>query len=112
MWLSQWYVQCSHMGCPSCNDFQEPFFNKTMLGLTQKGCYKAVSALLLPFLSLPDPQFVTNRAYLRSFGSAIWASHEFERTRGKVTTNMKRNVSRHTELGCLNARSYRIVHSR
>ncbi|GFU36867.1 transposable element Tcb2 transposase [Trichonephila clavipes] len=30
---------------------------------------------------------------------------------GKVTTNMEQNVSRHhTELVCLNARSYRIVH--
>ncbi|GFV97333.1 transposable element Tcb1 transposase [Trichonephila clavipes] len=48
-----------------------------------------------------------------SFGTASWASHEFERTRGKVTANMKRNVSRHhTEFVCLNARSYRIVHSR
>ncbi|GFX11575.1 uncharacterized protein TNCV_5141501 [Trichonephila clavipes] len=36
----------------------------------------------------------------------------FERTRGKVTANMERNVSRHhTELLCLNAQSYRIVHS-
>ncbi|GFT74018.1 hypothetical protein TNCV_3707541 [Trichonephila clavipes] len=35
---------------------QEPFFNKKILGLTQQGCHKIVSALLLPFLSLPDPQ--------------------------------------------------------
>ncbi|GFW37643.1 hypothetical protein TNCV_415291 [Trichonephila clavipes] len=42
-----------------------------------------------------------------------WESHEFERTRVKVTTNMERNVSRHhTELVRLNAPSYRIVHSR
>ncbi|GFT52391.1 transposable element Tcb1 transposase [Trichonephila clavipes] len=59
------------------------------------------------------PRFVSNRAYLGSFGMASWASHEFERTRGKVTANMERNVSRHhTELVCLNARSYRIVHLR
>ncbi|GFW90071.1 uncharacterized protein TNCV_3485231 [Trichonephila clavipes] len=47
----------------------------------------------------------------------IWdgdlATQEFERTRGKVTANMERNVSRHhAELVRLNARSYRIVHSR
>ncbi|GFY00445.1 transposable element Tcb2 transposase [Trichonephila clavipes] len=49
--------------------------------------------------------FVSNRAYLGSFGMVSWASHEFERTRGKVTANMERNVSRHhTELVCLNAR--------
>ncbi|GFV79573.1 transposable element Tcb1 transposase [Trichonephila clavipes] len=47
------------------------------------------------------------------FGTASCESHEFERTKGKVTVNMERNVSRHhTELVCLNARSYRIVHSR
>ncbi|GFS96974.1 hypothetical protein TNCV_4178361 [Trichonephila clavipes] len=31
------------------------------------------------------PRFVSNRAYLGSFGTASWASHEFERPRGKVT---------------------------
>ncbi|GFW91497.1 transposable element Tcb2 transposase [Trichonephila clavipes] len=29
----------------------------------------------------------------QSFGTASWASHKFERIRGKVTANMKRNVS-------------------
>ncbi|GFT27853.1 uncharacterized protein TNCV_10651 [Trichonephila clavipes] len=44
---------------------------------------------------------------------ASWVSHEFERTGGKVTANMERNVSRkHTELVCVNAGSYCIVHSR
>ncbi|GFY11479.1 uncharacterized protein TNCV_3183171 [Trichonephila clavipes] len=46
----------NHMCCHSCNGSQEPFFNKTMLGLTRKECHKSVSALLLPFLGLPDPQ--------------------------------------------------------
>ncbi|GFX77711.1 transposable element Tcb1 transposase [Trichonephila clavipes] len=59
------------------------------------------------------PRFVSNRAYLGSFGTASWAPHDFLRTRGKVTINMERNVSRrHTEFVCLNARSYHIVHSR
>ncbi|GFX08865.1 transposable element Tcb1 transposase [Trichonephila clavipes] len=31
-----------------------------------------------PFLACPIPRFVSNRAYLRSFGMASWASHEFE----------------------------------
>ncbi|GFX86438.1 transposable element Tcb2 transposase [Trichonephila clavipes] len=31
-------------------------FNKTMFGLTRKGSHKTVSAQLLSFLSLPDPQ--------------------------------------------------------
>ncbi|GFW04127.1 transposable element Tcb1 transposase [Trichonephila clavipes] len=66
-----------------------------------------------PFLASLILGFLSNRAYLASFGTASWASHEFERTRGKVTANMERNVSRHhTELVCLNARSYRVVHSR
>ncbi|PRD30834.1 UNVERIFIED_CONTAM: hypothetical protein NCL1_25221 [Trichonephila clavipes] len=109
-------TSCNHMCCHSCNGSQEPFFNKTMLGLTRERCQKTVSALLLPFLGLPDPQICLPRfarAYLGLFGTASWASLEFERTRGKVTANMERNVSRHhTELVCLNARSYRIVHSR
>ncbi|GFV88243.1 uncharacterized protein TNCV_4542891 [Trichonephila clavipes] len=59
------------------------------------------------------PLVVSNRAYLRLFGTTSWASHEFERTIGKVTANTERNVSRHhTELVGINARSYRIVHSR
>ncbi|GFV28146.1 transposable element Tcb1 transposase [Trichonephila clavipes] len=106
-------ASCNHMCCHSCNGSQEPFFNKTMLDLTRQGCHKTVSALSLPFLGLPDPQFVSNRAYMGSLGMASWASHEFELTRCKVTANMERNVSRHpTELACFNARSYRIAHSR
>ncbi|GFV38737.1 transposable element Tcb1 transposase [Trichonephila clavipes] len=48
-----------------------------------------------PSLPCPIPRFVSNRAYLGSFGMASWASHEFERTKGKVTANMERNVPRH-----------------
>ncbi|PRD33738.1 UNVERIFIED_CONTAM: hypothetical protein NCL1_16734 [Trichonephila clavipes] len=43
----------------------------------------------------PVPRLVSNRAYLGSFGTASWAFHEFERTSGKVTANMERNVSKH-----------------
>ncbi|GFX48407.1 uncharacterized protein TNCV_4614031 [Trichonephila clavipes] len=105
-------TSCNHMCCHSYNGSQEPFFNKTMPGLTRQECHKTVSALLLSFLGLPDPRFVSERAYLGSFGMASWASHEFERTRGKVTANMERYVSRHhSELVSLNARSYHIAHS-
>ncbi|GFX86162.1 transposable element Tcb1 transposase [Trichonephila clavipes] len=45
------------------------------------------------FLAYPIPRFVSNRAYLGSFGTASWASHEFERTRGNVIANMERDVS-------------------
>ncbi|GFX81327.1 uncharacterized protein TNCV_2513161 [Trichonephila clavipes] len=103
----------NHMCCHLCNGSLEPFFNKTALSLTLQGGYKTVSALLLHFLGFPIPRFISNGAYLGSFGTVSWASHEFERNRGKVTANMERNVLRqHTEPVCLNARSYRIVHSR
>ncbi|GFW65817.1 transposable element Tcb1 transposase [Trichonephila clavipes] len=56
-----------------------------------------------PSLAFPIPRFLSNRAYLGLFGTASWTSHEFERTRGKVTENMERNVSRRlTELVCPN----------
>ncbi|GFU18892.1 uncharacterized protein TNCV_1086201 [Trichonephila clavipes] len=47
-------ISCNNMCCN--NGSQEPFFNKTMLRLTRQGCHKTVSALLLPFLGLLDPQ--------------------------------------------------------
>ncbi|GFS72449.1 transposable element Tcb1 transposase [Trichonephila clavipes] len=77
-----------------------------------KGVTRLSPHCYYPSLACPIPRFVSNRAYL-VFGTASWAFHEFERTRGKVAANMERNVSRHhTELACLNARSNRIVHSR
>ncbi|GFU53589.1 transposable element Tcb1 transposase [Trichonephila clavipes] len=48
-----------------------------------------------PSLACPIPRFIPNRAYLGAFGMASWASHEFDRIRGKVTGNMEQNVSRH-----------------
>ncbi|GFW67641.1 transposable element Tcb2 transposase [Trichonephila clavipes] len=42
-----------------------------------------------PSLACPFPRFVSNQAYLGSFGMASWAFHEFERTRGIVTANME-----------------------
>ncbi|GFW09238.1 uncharacterized protein TNCV_2101921 [Trichonephila clavipes] len=78
----------NHMCCHSCNGSQESFFNKTMLDFTRQGDHNTVSKLLLPFLGLPDPRFVSSRAYLGSFRLGSWASHEFEQARGKVTANM------------------------
>ncbi|GFX08864.1 uncharacterized protein TNCV_761521 [Trichonephila clavipes] len=73
-------------------------------------CLRNVTTYCLS-LTCPIPRFVSNRAYLGSFGMEIWSLLKFERTRGKVTENMEQNVSRHhTELVCLNARLYRIVH--
>ncbi|GFW54324.1 transposable element Tcb1 transposase [Trichonephila clavipes] len=79
-----------------------------MLGLTLKGVTRLSPHCYYPSLACPIPRFVSNWEYLGSFGTLSWESHEFERTRGKVTTNMERNVSRyHAKLVCLNARSYR-----
>ncbi|GFU19241.1 transposable element Tcb1 transposase [Trichonephila clavipes] len=101
------------MCCHSCNSFQEPFFKRQCLASQAKGVTKLSPHCYYPSLACLIPRFVSNQAYLGSFGTASWASHEFERTRGKVTANMERNVSiHHTELVCLNARSYRIVPSR
>ncbi|GFS54906.1 uncharacterized protein TNCV_3576221 [Trichonephila clavipes] len=94
---------CNRMCCHSCNGSQEPFFNKTMLGLKRQRFHKTVSTLLLPFFDLPDPQICLQSGI---FGMANWASYEFERTRCKVTADMEQNVLRHQkELVCLNARS-------
>ncbi|GFW13607.1 uncharacterized protein TNCV_1210731 [Trichonephila clavipes] len=41
-------TSCNHMCCHSCNAFQEPFFNKTMLGLTRQGCHKTSTTLPWP----------------------------------------------------------------
>ncbi|GFW33495.1 uncharacterized protein TNCV_2210301 [Trichonephila clavipes] len=72
-------------------------------------CLHTFTTLSWPAMIL---RFVFNQAYLESFGTPSWPSHEFERTRGNITSNMELNVSRHhIELVCLIARSYRIVHS-
>ncbi|GFX48633.1 transposable element Tcb1 transposase [Trichonephila clavipes] len=106
-------TSCNHMCCHSCNGSQEPFSTRQCSASHGKGVTRLSPHCFYPSLAFPIPRFVSNRAYLGSFGTASWASHEFERTRGKVTANMERNVSRHhTELVPLNARSYRIVHSR
>ncbi|GFX92450.1 transposable element Tcb1 transposase [Trichonephila clavipes] len=78
-----------------------------------KGVTRLSMHCYYPSLACPIPRFVSNRSYIGLFGMANWASHEFERTRGNVTANMERNASRHhSELVCLNARSYRIVLAR
>ncbi|GFX17179.1 uncharacterized protein TNCV_2857021 [Trichonephila clavipes] len=59
---------CNHMCCHFCNGSQEPFFNKAMLSLTRQGLHKTVSAVLLPFLGLPDPQI----CFQSSICEIIW----------------------------------------
>ncbi|GFT49087.1 transposable element Tcb1 transposase [Trichonephila clavipes] len=100
---------CGH----SCNGSQDPFSTRRCSATYGKGVTRLSPHCYLPSLAFPIPRFVPNQAYLRLFGMASCASHEFERTRGKVTANMERNVSRHhTEHVYFNARSYSIGHSR
>ncbi|GFT08359.1 transposable element Tcb1 transposase [Trichonephila clavipes] len=88
------------------------FLTRKCSALHGKGVTRLSPHCYYPSLAYPIQRFVSKRAYLGSFGTASWASHEFERTRGKVTANMERNVSRHhTDHVCLKSRSYRIVHS-
>ncbi|GFU17292.1 transposable element Tcb2 transposase [Trichonephila clavipes] len=61
-------TSCNHMCCHSFNGSKEPFFNKTMLGLTRQGCHKTVSTLLLHFLGLPDSQICIQS----SISEIIW----------------------------------------
>ncbi|GFW08403.1 hypothetical protein TNCV_1657171 [Trichonephila clavipes] len=73
------------MWCPSCNGSPRSHFSTRQCSASHG---KTVSALLLPFLGLPIP-------------TTSWAPHELERTRGKVTATMERNVSRHhTDFVC------------
>ncbi|GFV28834.1 uncharacterized protein TNCV_4544971 [Trichonephila clavipes] len=69
---AQWYVYdiLQPHGCHSFNGSQEPFFNKTMLGLTRQWYHKTVSALLLLFLGLPYPQIFLQS----SISGRIWDS--------------------------------------
>ncbi|GFX41045.1 transposable element Tcb1 transposase [Trichonephila clavipes] len=83
-----------------------------MIGSHGKGVTGRSLHCYYPSMACPILRFVFNRAYLGSFGTKSRASHEFERTRGKVTANMKRHILRpHRELVCFNARLHRMVHS-
>ncbi|GFS78814.1 transposable element Tcb1 transposase [Trichonephila clavipes] len=104
-------TSCNHMCCRSCNGSQEPFSTRQCSDSHGKGVARLSPHCYYPSLAFTNAIFVSNRAYLGSLGAADWASHEFERTRGKVTAIMERIVSRrHTELICLNAQLYIVSH--
>ncbi|GFV87455.1 transposable element Tcb1 transposase [Trichonephila clavipes] len=73
-----------------------------------EGITRFISALLLPSLALAVPCQICLQSSIpgSTIGVASCASNEFERTRGKVTANMERNVSRH------HMNLYSIEHSR
>ncbi|GFV30870.1 transposable element Tcb1 transposase [Trichonephila clavipes] len=105
---------CNNMCCHSCNGSQEPFFYKTCSASHVKGVIRLPPDSYYPSLARQISRFVSNRAYLGSFGMSSWASNEFERTRGKIIVNREQIVSRHhTELLCLNAdRIVSCIHAR
>ncbi|GFT76500.1 hypothetical protein TNCV_3022701 [Trichonephila clavipes] len=73
----------NHMCCHSFNGSHEPFSNNAMLILTQQECY-------YPSLACPILRFVSNRAYLGSFGQRVGhftSLNELE-TRDKVARKM------------------------
>ncbi|GFX46442.1 transposable element Tcb1 transposase [Trichonephila clavipes] len=106
-------TSCNYMCCHSCKGSPRSHFSTRQCSASRGKCVTRLPPpCYYPSLAFPIPTFVPNQEYLGSFGTASRASHEFERTRGKVTANRERNISgHHTELVCLNARSYRIVHS-
>ncbi|GFU15615.1 transposable element Tcb1 transposase [Trichonephila clavipes] len=112
---AKWYVHniCNHMFRHSTTAPRSHFSTIQCSASHGKVVIRLSLHCYYSSLDCPISKLVSNRAYLGSFGTASWPSHEFERARGKVTANIERNVSRHhTELVCINARSYRIVHSR
>ncbi|GFX09342.1 transposable element Tcb1 transposase [Trichonephila clavipes] len=105
-------TSCNHMCCHTCNGPQDHFSTRQFLASNGKGVTRLSLHGYYPSLACPIPRFVSNQTYLELFGTASWASHEFERSRGKITANMERNVSRHhTELVCFNVRSNCNMHS-
>ncbi|GFU58167.1 uncharacterized protein TNCV_696791 [Trichonephila clavipes] len=65
-----------------------------MLDLTWQG--KTVTRLSLhcyyPFLDCPIPRFVSDRAYLGSFRTASWASHELEARLQQIWNEMSQDI--------------------
>ncbi|GFW86684.1 uncharacterized protein TNCV_4334681 [Trichonephila clavipes] len=94
-------TSCNHMCCHSCNGSQEPFFNKTMLGLTRQGCHKTVSALL------PWPARSSDLSVIEHIWNHLGrrAGHPTSlNERLNITANMEQNfLGHHTELVCLSA---------
>ncbi|GFW17304.1 transposable element Tcb1 transposase [Trichonephila clavipes] len=111
--IAQRYVHdilqpCTHAMAPRSH-----FSTRECSATHYKGVTRLSPHCYYPSMACPIPRCVSNRAYLGSFRTLSWVSHEFERTRDKVRANMERNISRHhTELVFLNGSSYRIMHSR
>ncbi|GFS54714.1 transposable element Tcb1 transposase [Trichonephila clavipes] len=91
---AQEYVHdiCNHMCCHSCNGFQEPVFNKTMLSLTGQGCHKTVSASYYPSLACSIPRFVSNQAYLGWRVGHLLSLNELEARLQQIWNEMSQDI--------------------
>ncbi|GFV96464.1 uncharacterized protein TNCV_2943971 [Trichonephila clavipes] len=80
---------------PLMQRFQGQFFDKSIfISFIRQGCHKTVSALLLHFIGLLEPQICLQS----SISVIIWDGElsisRVERTRGKVTVNLELKISR------------------
>ncbi|GFU13430.1 uncharacterized protein TNCV_937431 [Trichonephila clavipes] len=102
-------TSCNHMCCHSCNGSQEPFFNKTMLGLTRKYCLRTVTTLPWParFPDLSPIEHIWDHLG-RRVGHPT-SLNELEARLQQIWNEASQDI---VQLVCLSTRSYRIVHSR
>ncbi|GFW34777.1 uncharacterized protein TNCV_954051 [Trichonephila clavipes] len=89
-------TSCNHMCCHSCNDVQESFFNKTRLDLTWQGCHKTITALLPPFLALPDAHICLQSSISGiNLERRVWYPtnlHELEARLQQIWNEMSQNI--------------------
>ncbi|GFX11898.1 uncharacterized protein TNCV_2996821 [Trichonephila clavipes] len=77
-------TSCNHMCDHSCNGSQEPYFKRQYSASHGKGVTKLSPHCFFPCLACPIPRFISNRAYLGSFGMASWASHKFDELEARL----------------------------
>ncbi|GFW62416.1 transposable element Tcb1 transposase [Trichonephila clavipes] len=88
-------TSCNHMGFTHTTAQRNHFSARQCSALHDKGVTRLSPHCFYHSLACPISRFVSNRAYLGSFGMVSWSFYEFERTRGTVTSNIERNVSRY-----------------
>ncbi|GFW90833.1 hypothetical protein TNCV_2418281 [Trichonephila clavipes] len=75
-------------------------------------CLRHITTLLWP-ARFPDLSPIKHIWWYHGGVTSSWTAYEFGRIRGVFAAALELDVSgHHTELVCINARSYRIVHSR
>ncbi|GFW86769.1 uncharacterized protein TNCV_2809241 [Trichonephila clavipes] len=77
-------TSCNHMCCPHAMAPRSYFLTRQCSASHCKGVTSLSPYCYYPSVDCPIPRFVSNRAYLGSFGTMSWVSQEFEGTRGKL----------------------------